>query len=120
MNTDSVFVLNQNKIPDKIQVIVDNIPDTIVVNGSVEVSNITEPHNYESQLDSLITIGRDVAEFGIGYSDTISNIAFPLIIAVFAFALPFLFSAINHINNKYDSTAICSNQPLNIRLYGGA
>ena len=37
MNTDSVFVLNQNKIPDKIQVIVDNIPDTIVVNGSVEV-----------------------------------------------------------------------------------
>ncbi|MBR4327247.1 MAG: hypothetical protein IKP73_17170 [Bacteroidales bacterium] len=108
MNTDSVFVLNQNKIPDKIQVIVDNIPDTIVVNGSVEVSNITEPHNYESQLDSLITIGRDVAEFGIGYSDTISNIAFPLIIAVFAFALPFLFSAINHINNKYDSTAIAN------------
>ncbi len=108
MNTDSVFVLNQNKILDTMLVIVDNIPDTLIVNGAVEVSNTAEPHNYESQLDSLVAIGRDVAEFGIGYSDTISNIAFPLIIAVFAFALPFLFSTINHINNKYDSTAIAN------------
>lgn len=106
MNIDSVFVLNPNKMPDTMQVIVDNIPDTIIVNGTVKVSNIAEPHNYESQLDSLVAIGRDVAEFGIGYSDTISNIAFPLIIAVFAFALPFLFSAINYVNNKYDSAAI--------------
>lgn len=108
MNTYSAFVLNQNKIPDTMQVIVENIPDTLVVNGTVEVSNMAKPHNYESKLDSLIAIGQDVAEFGIGYSDTISNIAFPLIIAVFAFALPFLFSAINHINNKYDSSSIAN------------
>lgn len=108
MTTDTVFVLNQNKIPDTMQVIVDNIPDTLVVNRTVKVSNIADPHNYESQLDSLVAIGRDITEFGIGYNDTISNIAFPLIIAVFAFALPFLFSAINHINNKYDSTAIAN------------
>lgn len=108
MNINSVFVLNQNNTPDTMQVIVDNIPDILVVKGTVEVSNMAEPHNHESQLDSLVTIGRDVAEFGIGYSDTISNIAFPLIIAVFAFALPFLFSAINHINNKFDSTAIAN------------
>ena len=106
MNADSVFVLNQNRIPDTMQVIVDNIPDTLVVNGTVEVSNMVEPQNYKSQLDSLVAIGRDVTEFCIGYSDTISNIAFPLIIAVFAFALPFLFSAINYVNNKYDSAAI--------------
>lgn len=106
MITDSVFVLNQKKIPDTMQVIVDNIPDALVINGTVEVSNMAEPQNYKSQLDSLVAIGRDVAEFGIGYSDTISNIAFPLIIAVFAFALPFLFSAINYVNNKYDSAAI--------------
>lgn len=108
MTAYTVFVLNQNKIPDTMQVIVDNIPDTLVVNGTVKVSNIADPHNYESQLDSLVAIGRDITEFGIGYNDTISNIAFPLIIAVFAFALPFLFSAINHINNKYDSTAIAN------------
>lgn len=106
MNTDSVFVLNQNKIPDTMQVIVDNIPDTLVINGTVEVSNMAEPQSYKSQLDSLVAIGHKITEFGIGYSDTISNIVFPLIIAVFAFALPFLFSAINHINNKYDSAAI--------------
>lgn len=99
MNTDSVFILNQTKIPDTMQVIVNNIPDSLAINGVVKVSNMTKPNNYESQLDSLVAIGRDISEFGIGYSDTISNIAFPLIIAVFAFALPFLFSAINHVNN---------------------
>ena len=95
MNTDSVFILNQNKIPDTMQVIVNNLPDSLAVNGIVKVSNMAEPNNYESQLDSLVAIGRDISDFGIGYSDTISNIAFPLIIAVFAFALPFLFSAIH-------------------------
>ena len=90
------------------QVVVNNLPDSLAVNGIVKVSNMAEPNNYESQLDSLVAIGRDISDFGIGYSDTISNIAFPLIIAVFAFALPFLFSAINHINNKYDSTAIAN------------
>ena len=108
MNTDSVFILNQNKIPDTMQVIVNNLPDSLAVNGIVKVSNMAEPNNYESQLDSLVAIGRDISDFGIGYSDTISNIAFPLIIAVFAFALPFLFSAINHVNNKYDSAAIAN------------
>jgi hypothetical protein len=108
MNTDSVFILNQNKIPDTMQVIVNNLPDSLAVNGVVKVSNMAEPNNYESQLDSLVAIGRDISEFGIGYSDTISNIAFPLIISVFAFALPFLFSAINHVNNKYDSAAIAN------------
>lgn len=108
MNTDSVFILNQTKIPDTMQVIVNNIPDSLAINGVVKVSNMTKPNNYESQLDSLVAIGRNISEFGIGYSDTISNIAFPLIIAVFAFALPFLFSAINHVNNKYDSAAIAN------------
>ena len=108
MNTDSVFILNQTKIPDTMQIIVNNIPDSLAINGVVKVSNMTKPNNYESQLDSLVAIGRDISEFGIGYSDTISNIAFPLIIAVFAFALPFLFSAINHVNNKYDSAAIAN------------
>ena len=108
MNTDSVFILNQNKIPDTMQVIVNNLPDSLAVNGIVKVSNMAEPNNYEIQLDSLVAIWRDISVFGIGYSDTISNIAFPLIIAVFAFALPFLFSAINHVNNKYDSAAIAN------------
>ncbi|MBE6237791.1 MAG: hypothetical protein E7116_06535 [Bacteroidales bacterium] len=108
MNVDSVFVLNQDKIPDTLQVVVENIPETILVNGTVEISNMVEPYNYEGQLDSLAAIWRSVAEFGIGYSDAISNIAFPLIIAVFAFALPFLFSAINHVNNKYESIVIAN------------
>ena len=69
MNINSVFVLNQNNTPDTMQVIVDNIPGILVVKGTMEVSNMAEPHNYESQLDSLVTKGRDVAEFGIGYSE---------------------------------------------------
>lgn len=108
MNTDTVYVLNQAKIPDNMKVFVDNMPDSISVNGTVAVSNIQGPIHYDSQFDSLVNIGKDVAEFGIGYSDAISNIAFPMIIAVFAFALPFLFSVINHINSKYDSIAIAN------------
>lgn len=108
MNTDTVYVLNQAKIPDNMNVFVDNMPDSISVNGTVAVSNIQGPIHYDSQFDSLVNIGKDVAEYGIGYSDAISNIAFPMIIAVFAFALPFLFSVINHINSKYDSIAIAN------------
>lgn len=108
MNTDTVYVLNQTKIPSNMQVFVDNMPDTMSINGTVVVSNMAKPTNYDSQLDSLFAIGKDVAEYGFGYSDAISNIAFPLIIAIFAFALPFMFSAINHVNNKYDSIAIAN------------
>ena len=48
----------------------------------------------------------DMMEYGIGYHDAISLIAFPLIIALFAFAFPFLFTVITHINNKYNSRVI--------------
>ena len=108
MNVDSVFVLNPNRIPDTLQVVVGNLPETILVNGTVEISKMVEPYNYEGQLDSLAAIWMGVAEFGVGYSDSLSNIAFPLIIAVFAFALPFLFSAINHVNSKYESIVIAN------------
>ena len=75
MNTDTVYVLNQAKIPNYMKVFVDNMPDSISVNGTVAVSNISEPIHYDSQLDDLVSIGKDVAEYGIGYSDAISNIA---------------------------------------------
>ena len=70
MNTDTVYVLNQAKMPNNIRVIVDNMPDSISVNGTVAVSNITEPIHYDSQLDSLVTIGMDVTEYGFGYTIT--------------------------------------------------
>ena len=56
------------------QVFVDNMPDTMSINGTVVVSNMAKPTNYDSQLDSLFAIGKDVAEYGFGYSDAISNI----------------------------------------------
>lgn len=42
----------------------------------------------------------------ISYSDVVTNIAIPLIIALFAFAMPLLFQVITHINSKYSSEAI--------------
>lgn len=42
----------------------------------------------------------------ISNSDTVSNISIPLIIALFAFAMPLLFQVITHINSKYSSEAI--------------
>lgn len=47
-----------------------------------------------------------ISEYGIGFSDAASHIALPLIIALFAFAFPFLFTVISHINNKYKAESI--------------
>ena len=47
-----------------------------------------------------------IIENGVGYDDSIGAIAIPLLIALFAFAFPFLFSVITHINSKYDSEPI--------------
>lgn len=43
---------------------------------------------------------------GIGYSDIVSVISIPLIIALFAFSFPFIFQTINRINDKYASKYI--------------
>jgi len=49
---------------------------------------------------------RDIYVNGVGYSDIVSIISIPLIIALFAFSFPFIFQTINHINNKYASKHI--------------
>ena len=43
---------------------------------------------------------------GIGYHDSVVSYAIPLIIALLAFSFGFLFDAVNHINEKYDSPEI--------------
>ena len=60
----------------------------------------------ERSLDIIETKFQDILDYGVGYSDVVGQIAFPLLIALFAFAFPFLFSVINHINSKYDSKSI--------------
>lgn len=47
-----------------------------------------------------------IADYGIGYSDIVAHITIPLIIALFAFAMPLLFQVITYINNKYSSENI--------------
>lgn len=41
-----------------------------------------------------------------GYGDAVAHITIPLIIALFAFAMPLLFQVITHINSKYSSEAL--------------
>ena len=60
----------------------------------------------QAQVDTLTTKLSEIAEKGIGYSDAISHIALPLIIALFAFAFTYLFSVITRINEKYGSEHI--------------
>lgn len=60
----------------------------------------------EHSLDIIVTKLHEILDYGIGYSDAVGQIAFPLLIALFAFAFPFLFSVINHINSKYESKSI--------------
>lgn len=62
--------------------------------------------NATQQMDSISTKLNSISEYGIGYSDAVTHLSLPLIIALFAFAFPFLFTVISHINNKYKSEKI--------------
>lgn len=42
----------------------------------------------------------------VGYGDAVADIILPLLIALFAFAMPLLFQVITHINSKYSSEAL--------------
>ena len=70
------------------------------------VSMAGDMYSHNTQMDSIISSLQSIAENGIGYNDVATHIALPLIIALFAFALPFIFSTINHINNKYSSRVL--------------
>ena len=55
-----------------------------------------------------------ITDYGVGYSDVLAHITLPLIVALLAFAFPFLFTVISHINNKYESeytTDLFSSEP---------
>lgn len=56
--------------------------------------------------DNTYKILSQIKQDGIGYSDAVSTIAIPLIIALFAFSFMFLFDAMNRINDKYNSPKI--------------
>lgn len=76
-----------------------NIADSnIAVDTKIYATNNNEVQIYERLEDIYIN--------GIGYSDIISVISIPLIIALFAFSFPFIFQTINHINDKYASKHI--------------
>lgn len=102
---DTTYVYNQVKIPTEIHSIVDNFPDTVNVQGKVglcdEISTSIDSIHFS--LNKLISVGETVIDYGTGSNDTVAIIVLPLIIALFAFAFPFIFSVINHINSKYDS-----------------
>lgn len=50
-------------------------------------------------VDQISAKLNEICTYGIGFDDAISDITIPLIIALFAFAFPFLFTVITHINN---------------------
>lgn len=65
-------------------------------------------HMQSLTIDSIAANLNSISENGVGYDDSISVIAIPLIIGLFAFAFPFLFDAATHINSKYASKGITS------------
>ncbi len=77
---DSIYVINLVCIPDTLNAHVSNILSTLKIDGIVAVSDTS----YDSQLNSLLSLGNNIAEYGVGFSDVVSTILFPLIIAIFA------------------------------------
>ena len=78
----------------------------------------------QAQVDTLSAQLSEIAETSIGYSDAVSYIAFPLIIALFAFAFTYLFSVITRINEKYGSEHISrmfkGSMPYRCYMWGSA
>ena len=71
------------------------------------MESIRESMNHQQQaIDQLSTEIDEIAEYGIGFDDALGLVSIPFLIALFAFAFPFLYDAINNINNKYESRAI--------------
>lgn len=74
--------------------------------GEAITHSVNMQDGLSQQMANLSLQVQSISDFGIGYSDAAAHIAIPLIIALFAFAFPFLFTVITHINNKYNSEYI--------------
>lgn len=92
------------------QVLSSKIDTLCAMNSDLVLSQSELSHSVDTISAQLNTI----SEYGLGFSDSVAHIAIPLIIALFAFAFPFLFTVISHINNKYESehiTKLFSSEP---------
>ena len=76
-----------------------NLSDSLLINEPVKKMPPVE----SDYIQDIVSRLDEISTFGIGFSDVISVIAIPLIIMLFAFAFPFIFDTINHINSKYES-----------------
>lgn len=76
-----------------------NLSDSLLINEPIKKMPPVESDHIQDIVSRL----DEISTFGIGFSDVISVIAIPLIIMLFAFAFPFIFDTINHINSKYES-----------------
>lgn len=103
-----------------------NLTDTMLVTqqvqsvkmDSITCLNTSLSEGQEAMYSGINTLQAQlqaISDFGIGYSDVLGHITLPLIVALFAFAFPFLFTVISHINNKYESeniTGLFSAEPV--------
>lgn len=108
---DTVYVSNiaESVLREPIPVQVINIPDTLSVNGTVYVSNdpwSAEAHMIADSISTIRSIITDIAQNQYNISDSVAIIAIPMIIAIIAFAVPYIFDCINRINERYRSTEI--------------
>ena len=98
-DSNKILVDSVLKIQQEYSASIDSIRDV--------ATRVEEVHGVQyAQLDSIQSQIQAIAENGVGYNDVVSHIAFPLIIALFAFAFTYLFSVITRINDKYNSEHI--------------
>ena len=109
MLTNSLYTNLSQKIDS-----LTNLADTMLVtqqsqSAKVDSINMAASHLIDEQvrlydeMESIQAQLQNIADYGIGYGDVVGHITLPLIVALFAFAFPFLFTVISHINNKYES-----------------
>ncbi len=73
------------------------------------LSNISDSLSCQQHtLEVMAAKVNEISENGAGYNDSIGIIAIPLLIALLAFAFPFLYNAMARVNDKYASKQITS------------
>lgn len=81
-------------------------PTIFNIDSTITATSIPDTITLGKTTDNLYKLIEKILNEGVGFHDSVVGFALPLFIALMAFSFGFLFDAINHINEKYDSPTI--------------
>lgn len=109
MDTTFVYNIPEVAIPDTIKAVVTNMPEKVgLSDDAMRVCDSLQQQlsTSNSKIDSILSLIQHNSVSGWGIDQLVSIIAIPLIIAIFAFTLPFVLNVTTKIDQLYQSKAM--------------